>query len=142
MYVAKEKNLFQNMNLLREKNHIYHGYCWVPMIYEEQVMTILQNISKNNKNIVTGQLQESNLGSLMKPPTFFRTNDFTGVFQVFKSFEFFFYFRKEIVNTYGVPRYREINPGLFTIVLFPFLFGVMFGDVGHGFIVFLFGIKI
>ena len=36
------------------------------------------------------------------------------------------------MNTYGVPRYREVNPGAFAIVLFPFLFAIMFGDVGHG----------
>ncbi len=60
------------------------------------------------------------------PPTFIQTNDFTWAFQ-------------EIVNTYGVPRYREINPALFNIVTFPFLFGVMFGDIGHGFLLFLFG---
>lgn len=62
----------------------------------------------------------------MTPPTYIQTNDFTWVFQ-------------EIVNTYGVPRYREINPALFNIVTFPFLFGVMFGDIGHGFLLFLFG---
>jgi V-type H+-transporting ATPase subunit a len=37
-----------------------------------------------------------------------------------------------IINTYGVPRYREINPAVFTVASFPILFGVMFGDVGHG----------
>lgn len=37
-----------------------------------------------------------------------------------------------IVNTYGVPRYREINPAVFSIASFPILFGVMFGDFGHG----------
>jgi len=26
----------------------------------------------------------------------------------------------------------EFNPGLFTCVTFPFLFGVMFGDILHG----------
>ena len=28
--------------------------------------------------------------------------------------------------------YKEINPAVFAMVTFPFLFGVMFGDIGHG----------
>ena len=36
--------------------------------------------------------------------------------------------------------YKEINPAVFAIVTFPFLFGVMFGDVGHGFLLMLTGI--
>lgn len=55
------------------------------------------------------------------PPTYFRTNQVTETFQ-------------GIVDTYGVPRYQEVNPGMFTIVTFPFLFGVMYGDIGHGLI--------
>lgn len=52
------------------------------------------------------------------PPTHFPLNEFTAVYQ-------------SIVDTYGVPRYQEANPALFTAVTFPFLFGVMYGDVGH-----------
>ena len=46
---------------------------------------------------------------------------------------------QEIVETYGVARYQEANPSLFTTVTFPFLFGVMFGDMAHGAILLTFG---
>ena len=58
-------------------------------------------------------------GSWPTPPTHFYTNKYTYAFQ-------------ELVNTYGMPRYREINPALFAAATFPFLFGVMYGDIGHG----------
>eukprot|EP00611_Tribonema_gayanum_P016592 TRINITY_DN2898_c0_g1_i2.p1 TRINITY_DN2898_c0_g1~~TRINITY_DN2898_c0_g1_i2.p1 ORF type:complete len:922 (+),score=339.06 TRINITY_DN2898_c0_g1_i2:250-3015(+) len=61
------------------------------------------------------------------PPTFFKLNAFTVAYQ-------------EFVDTYGVPRYKEANPALFAAATFPFLYGVMYGDIGHGFCLFLGGL--
>lgn len=57
-------------------------------------------------------------------PTYFKLTPFTSAYQ-------------GIVDTYGIPRYKEVNPGLFTLVTFPFLFGVMYGDIFHGMFLFL-----
>ena len=43
-----------------------------------------------------------------------------------------------MTDTYGIPRYKEVNPSVFTCISFPFFFGVMFGDIMHGFLLFMF----
>lgn len=50
-------------------------------------------------------------------PTFIEKNEFTTAFQMLN-------------NAYGVPNYDELNGGAF-YGMYPFLFAIMFGDIGH-----------
>ncbi len=127
LFVVKEKVIYDNLNKLKSQNTLYRGCCWcttrnVPRVYD----TITQ-LKASRSGIGGCEFQEISRPADSTPPTHFETNEVTWVFQ-------------EIVNTYGIPRYREINPGLFAIATFPFLFGVMFGDIGHGALLFLFGL--
>lgn len=47
-----------------------------------------------------------------------------------------------IVDTYGIPQYQEANPTPISIITFPFCFGMMFGDMGHGSILAIFGLTL
>lgn len=61
-----------------------------------------------------------------EPPTYNHTNKFTSAFQA-------------LIDSYGIASYREMNPAPYTIITFPFLFAVMFGDLGHGALMAIFG---
>ncbi len=37
-----------------------------------------------------------------------------------------------LVSAYGLPKYRELAPTLFVAISYVLMFGMMFGDVGHG----------
>ena len=55
--------------------------------------------------------------------------------KLFKPFEMY-------IRMYGLPAYNEIDPTLIVALTYSFIFGVMFGDVGQGFLLFLCGLII
>ncbi|GAM28112.1 hypothetical protein SAMD00019534_112880 [Acytostelium subglobosum LB1] len=117
--VLKEKAIYHTMNLfdydVGRKCLIAKGWC--PKTAIEEIQTALRTATTRAGAIVPSVL--SIIKPENEPPTHFETNKYTSSFQ-------------QIVNAYGVAKYREVNPAVLTIVTFPFLFGVMFGDVGHG----------
>lgn len=127
LFIAKEKAIYHNLNMLKLQNTIYHGSVWCPVAAASTVQTTLLNLKRENAGVAGCEFTDAPFPPGVNPPTFFRLNDVSAPYQ-------------EIVNTYGVPRYREINPALFAIATFPFMFGVMFGDIGHGGLLFIFGI--
>ena len=104
-------------------NNFIQGEIYVRQSDVEQLQKILLHIEKKYK-VPAGQLVPLPSKTL---PTFFVKNNFTASAQ-------------EIVETYGVPSYKEANPSFFTTVTFPFLFGVMFGDMAHGALLLAFGL--
>lgn len=44
------------------------------------------------------------------------------------------------VDLYGLPAYNDTNPTMFVAVTYTLLFGIMFGDLGQGFLLLLLGI--
>lgn len=124
LLVKKEKSIYHILNMLSfdvtKKCLVGEGWC--PISATDQIKNTLQQASWDSNSLVGAIFQV--LQTKESPPTHFHTNKFTSAFQ-------------EIVDAYGVARYREANPGVFTIVTFPFLFAVMFGDWGHGLCLFL-----
>uniref|UniRef100_A0A0D9YCB6 V-type proton ATPase subunit a n=1 Tax=Oryza glumipatula TaxID=40148 RepID=A0A0D9YCB6_9ORYZ len=117
--VKKEKAIYHTLNMLSldvtKKCLVAEG--WSPVFATSQIQDALQRATVDSKSQVGSIFQV--LNTQESPPTFFQTNKFTSAFQ-------------EIVDAYGIAKYQEANPGVFTIVTFPFLFAIMFGDWGHG----------
>ena len=117
LFILKEKTIYHNLNMFTLRGNMFYGNCWCPKSDEARILHALSE----------GFLKEVDGGfpANQTPPTYFRLNDFTTPFQM-------------IVDTYGIPCYQEANPAFFSAVTFPFLFGIMFGDIGHGLVLTIF----
>lgn len=118
--VRREKYIYATLNLFRQESQGLVAEGWVP---SSELITISNALKDYSESIGS---ENSAVVSVIKtnktPPTYHRTNKFTQAFQ-------------SIVDAYGIATYKEVNPGLSTIVTFPFMFAIMFGDTGHGIIV-------
>lgn len=125
--VRREKSTYHTLNQFKNDvaGNLLRGRGWILTDSIGKARAAL-NRAHASLNLPPTAILERVHGSWPTPPTHFRTNKYTDAFQ-------------EFVNTYGIPRYQEINPALFTAATFPFLFGVMYGDIGHGFCLMLVG---
>jgi V-type H+-transporting ATPase subunit a len=115
----REKSVFHTLNMLKpDVSGMLRGEGWVVASQEETVKELVA--AAHSRVALQGAFVVDPMPKPWPtPPTYFKLNAFTQPYQDF-------------VDTYGVPRYKEANPALFTAVTFPFLFGIMYGDIGHG----------
>ena len=128
LFFQQEKMIYTTLNKCIIRDTFVDGQVWIPANLVTDINNLLQNLFKGNEeNKTSAYLEDLPNDEDDKPPTLIHTNEFTSSFQM-------------VVDTYGIPRYREINPGYFTIITFPFLFAVMFGDIGHGSVLLIFAL--
>jgi len=125
--VLREKAIYHSLNMFKsDVSGMLRGEGWV---IAENADDVRDAVNRAHSDMDMNM--PSHVDQVPKPwptpPTHFSTNKFTYGYQ-------------EFVNTYGIPRYREANPALFTAATFPFLFGVMYGDIGHGLFLFCSGL--
>ncbi|KAK1893166.1 V-type proton ATPase 116 kDa subunit a isoform 2 [Dissostichus eleginoides] len=125
--VKKMKAIYYILNLcsLDVTNKCLIAEVWCPVDDIPTLQRALEEGSRKSGSTVPSFVNR--IPTNDAPPTLIRTNKFTSGFQ-------------NIVDAYGVGNYREVNPAPFTIITFPFLFAVMFGDLGHGAIMALFAL--
>uniref|UniRef100_A0A6Q2WZK7 V-type proton ATPase subunit a n=1 Tax=Esox lucius TaxID=8010 RepID=A0A6Q2WZK7_ESOLU len=125
--VKKMKAIYHILNLCSfdVTNKCLIAEVWCPVNSLPTLRRALEEGSKKSGATVPSFVNR--IPSSDTPPTLIRTNKFTSGFQ-------------NIVEAYGVGNYREVNPAPYTIITFPFLFAVMFGDLGHGVIMALFAL--
>ncbi len=117
VFLLSENYVYQELNKFELVRNVLSGSFWAPAEEENELYSALGVLQRARMSSTNAKFYRAETEAA--PPTHFATNEFTAVFQ-------------EIVNTYGIPRYQEVNPGIFAVPFFPFLFGIMFGDIGHG----------
>jgi V-type H+-transporting ATPase subunit a len=119
LHVQKEKAVYHTLN--KFNYDITHkcliAEAWAPLSEMDAIREALRRgTAKSGASV---QTVLNIVRTRETPPTFFRNSKITKGTQA-------------IVDAYGMAKYQEFNPAVFSVITFPFLFGVMFGDIGHG----------
>ncbi len=119
----KEQYEFEEMQkyIARTEDDFYIIVGWMT---DKDAEALQEELKSDDK--VTFIIKDESPNIKSKPPTKLSN------FFLFRPFEFF-------VNMYGLPSYNEIDPTPFLGITYTILFGIMFGDLGQGLLLSLFG---
>lgn len=154
--IINEKETTEEVLLKIEKlktdNEEYLNKAFVKLKYLNDTFELRKNVATvNGKFYITGFVPEKNsedfdkifnemqtvsvvmnppdTDSQISPPTKLKNGFFSNPFTM-------------LVEMYGLPSYNGINPTTFFALTYTLLFGLMFGDMGQGFVLFLIGLLI
>lgn len=120
---ASEYNLYLSIRThAMEKGD---SFCLTGWISEKKADSVKAKLEKIESVEVSVSSAKEELD--LNPPVKLKNNFLTRPFQFY-------------TEMYGVPKYKEIDPTAFIAITYFTLFGIMFGDVGHGLCVVLAGL--
>lgn len=130
LFSRQEKAVYGILNRFEQSDVTMRCRIWVPTCYMDYLESCLKDcheeLSKQQGDHSYVLLdEEAPKGSTI--PTYCRINDFTAPWQT-------------VIDTYGCPNYKTANPAVITSITFPFIFGLMYGDIGHGTCLFCVGL--
>lgn len=129
--IENEKTLGETKQAFGKSLMTFYFEAWAP---REKIDQVVQRIKDSAENWCVIQLEETHSslkeeGRKESAPTLLSNPSFLKPFQ-------------QLMTAYGLPSYDELDPSFFMAITFPLLFGLMFGDIGHGLILALFGLTV
>ncbi len=118
-----ESQIFEMQNYVVFLDNSFYISGYTPA---ENVSALIQTLSMVESIEVI--LDEEDFGpkSKKQPPVKLKNNWFCRPFEIF-------------VKMYGLPSYGNLDPTFFVAITYSVLFGIMFGDIGQGLVLGLFG---
>jgi V/A-type H+-transporting ATPase subunit I len=129
--LQREHRLEETKTLFGKTKRTYIIAGWIPA---KQAKDFVQSVQKHCHDSVALEVtdyhephhdHEEGEEVIDRPPT-----KLTNPKQL-KSYE-------NLTNAFGTPSHREIDPTWFLAIGFPIIFGIMFGDIGHGLLLLFF----
>lgn len=111
---------------LRQNAQIIHRKFYISGFVPKRKIDDFRKLVEAEESVIVKEKPIDNANGA-KPPVLLRNN------WVFRPFEMF-------IKMYGLPDYKGFDPTPYVAVTFMLIFGIMFGDLGQGIIISLFGL--
>lgn len=119
-----EETLVEIRSQVTVTRNFFFISAWVA---QREVEHAMKALSAYGDRLILSVKKESEVDDNHVRPTKLRNNWLVRPFEL-------------LVKTYGTPAYQEMDPTFFVGITYMILFGVMFGDLGQGFVLFLAGL--